>query len=98
MIRAAVEVMFPRPFVFERHELVHVHSAAVQQSLVLCIDALGEIARSRAFVGGIAARHIRIWLWVRVWKERERNSIEEKTHATVRRPCPPDQRKCGQVL
>ena len=71
MIRTAIEVMFPSPFVFERHELVRVHSAAVQQSLVLSIDSLGEIVRSRAFVGGIAARHFGIWLGVHVWKESE---------------------------
>ena len=79
MICTAVEVMFPSPFVLKRHELIHVHGAAVQQSLVLCIDLLGEIVRSRAFVSGIAARHNRIWLWVRVGKRWEWIWIEEKT-------------------
>src|SRR5437879_5192231 len=47
MIRTAVEIMFPSPFVFERNELVYVYSAAVEQSLVLGVDTLGEIMRSR---------------------------------------------------
>ena len=60
MIGAAVQVMFPGPLVLKGHELIHVHGAAVEQSLVLRIDALGEIVRSRAFVDGIAARHFGI--------------------------------------
>ena len=57
MIRAAVEIMFPGPLVFERHELVHIHRAAVQQPFVFGVDAFGEIVIGRAFVGGIAAGH-----------------------------------------
>jgi hypothetical protein len=41
MVRAAVEIMFPGPFVFERHKLVHIHGTAIQQPFVRRIDAFG---------------------------------------------------------
>ena len=69
VIRAAVEIMFPRPFIFERHELVHVHGAAIQQPLVFGVDALGRDREPvGTFSGGIAAGHIYVGLLVYVWK------------------------------
>ena len=57
VIRAAVEIMFPRPFVFQRHELVHIDGAAVEQPLVFGVDALGDVVGGGTFVGGVAAGH-----------------------------------------
>jgi hypothetical protein len=57
MIRAAVQIMFPSPFVFERHELVHIHGFAIQQPFVIGVDALGQIVFGWTFSCGVAAGH-----------------------------------------
>jgi hypothetical protein len=49
--------MFPRPFVFERHELVHIHGFAIQQPFVIGVDALGKVVLFRTFSCGVAAGH-----------------------------------------
>ena len=50
VVGAAVEVMFPGPFVFERHELVHIDGPAVQQAFIRRVDPTGEIVRAGRFV------------------------------------------------
>jgi hypothetical protein len=62
MIGAAVQVMLPRPFIFERHELVHIDGAAVQKSLVLRVDTLGKIVPGRTFSWDVAAAHVFVGL------------------------------------
>jgi hypothetical protein len=57
MIGAAIEVMFPGPLVFERHELVDVHRLAVQEAFVLRVDAPGEIMSRGTFRCRIATSH-----------------------------------------
>jgi hypothetical protein len=64
MIRATIQIMFPRPFVFERHELVHVHRFAVQKPFVFGVNAFGEVVGLRPFVGCVTARHNGMWLTV----------------------------------
>jgi hypothetical protein len=68
VIGTAVEIMFPGPFIFERHELVHVHGATIQEPLVIGVDAFGEVVASWTFGGGITAGHIVIGLLVCIWK------------------------------
>jgi hypothetical protein len=57
MVGTAVEVMFPGPLVFERHELVYIYRPAVEQALVFGVDAAAEVVRGGAFSGGIATGH-----------------------------------------
>jgi hypothetical protein len=62
MVGAAVQVMFPRPLVFQRHELVHIHGATIEQSFIFGVDAPGEIVDCWPFGRGIATGHGLIWL------------------------------------
>ncbi len=57
VVRAAVEVMLPRPGVLQGHELVHVHGLAVDEPFVVGVDAFGQVVGGGAFVGGGAAGH-----------------------------------------
>ena len=41
VVVAAVEVMLPRPMIFQGHELIDVDLAAIQQPFVFNVDALG---------------------------------------------------------
>ena len=40
IIGASVKVVFPRPLVLERHKLVYIYGAAVNDSLIIHINAL----------------------------------------------------------
>ena len=57
MVFAAVEVVLPRPFVFDGHQLIDVHGLAVDEQFVLGVDALGEVVRLGGLIGDITTRH-----------------------------------------
>ena len=43
VVRTPVEIVLPRPFVLERHELVHIDRFTVEQALVVHVDSSGEV-------------------------------------------------------
>jgi len=50
MVLAAIYIVFPRPVIFERHELIDVHRPTVDEALVLGINPPGKIMRLWALV------------------------------------------------
>jgi hypothetical protein len=50
LVFAAIQIMFPSPFILDGHQLVDVHRFAVNEPLVLGVDTLGEIVRLGALV------------------------------------------------
>ena len=60
MIGASVEIVFPCPFVFEGHQLVHIYLPTVEQSLIFRVDAPGQVIRLASGTATQCGRHVSI--------------------------------------